>query len=410
MTRARVLAIVWFAIGCGGPSATGSGSGAIADAAGSGMSTGASGNAGTGSGASGSGASGQSQNASEDGGTGALDAAASDPRTACEHYVQAFCERQGHCQNLDWSIVTSCKSIASLCPDFVFSPGSTRTPAVAEACAAAVLAQGCDDFNAGVGLPCQTPGTVKPGQRCHFNSQCETLACLGDSPGGCGYCARTLGPNDNCLNADGACPLDQVCDKGVTNRCVALPLVVHGGGQGAPCGPSMQCDPPLECILAAGADAQTGTCGPPPDAGASCELVLFSNGLRVCEPFATCNGISASQCVARVPEGQPCNVVPSGDPCAIGAYCDVGDAGTVGICRPNRAAGQPCALGITSGGPRCMSGICAGGICAPLPPGPPGIGSPCGVDAAACAFGLWCENGTCQTAACAVVTPEAGAD
>jgi hypothetical protein len=394
MNRAGVLAIVLCAVGCGGPSATGNGSGAVADAAGSDRS--------------------ESGETGSSGDTGAVDAAVSDPKTACEQYIQAFCKRQGQCQNLDSSIVASCNAFASLCPDFLFSPGSSRTPSQTQACAANVLAQGCDDFNAGVYLPCQTPGTGKPGDRCNYNSQCETLRCSATAVGGCGDCAPRLGPSDNCASASGACPLDQVCDTGATNRCVAPALAVHGGGQSAPCGPSMACDPPLECILAAGADAQAGTCQSPPAAGAPCVRVLLSSGLRVCEPFATCNGVSTSQCVARVPEGQPCDFVPNGDPCVIGAYCDVGDAGTAGVCHANRAAGQPCALEIQAGGSRsmggCMSGICAAGICAPLPPQPLGIGSPCGADAGACGYGLSCENGTCQTAACGVVLPEAGAD
>jgi hypothetical protein len=141
--------------------------------------------------------------------------------------------------------------------------------------------------------------------------------------------------------------------------------------------------------------------------------VIYPSGLLVCEPFDSCNDIGLP-CVPRVPEGQPCNFVPNGDPCVIGTYCDVGDAGTVGVCHPNRAAGQPCALEILAGGLAsmggCMSGICGGGICDPLPPPPPGIGALCGADAGVCGFELWCENGTCQTADCELVLPEGGSD
>jgi hypothetical protein len=121
MNRAGILAAIALAFGCGGPSAAGGGSGAIADAAGSGgATTGNSGGPGMAGGTTGSSTSvsGQSGGPSGSGGTGALDAAASDPKTACEHYIQVYCERQGQCQNLDPSLVTICQAFASLCPDF----------------------------------------------------------------------------------------------------------------------------------------------------------------------------------------------------------------------------------------------------------------------------------------------------
>jgi hypothetical protein len=414
--RPGAVVLVAFAVGCGGPSATNAGPEARADAMATGIATSGSSGSSTTTGATSGSTDGGSQSVSGAAASGTVgDAAApeSDAATACEHYVQAFCTRELQCNILNSASLSSCMQFAELCPDYLFSSGSTRTPLQAEGCAADVLAQSCDDLSLAANLACETPGARQVGQPCNYDSQCETLACSVGQPGGCGLCTAALGPTDDCVSAQGRCPLDDVCDLLGTRHCVAVALAAHGPGQGASCGPSNLCADPFVCYVA-GADAQAGSCQPSPADGTPCMRLILSNGVAACYPFDTCQDIGGQQCVARVPLGQPCNVVPNGDPCIIGGYCDILDAGTAGICQSNRAAGQPCAVEILPGGDRslggCMSGICAGDTCAPVPPAPLGINDPCDADAGPCVFGLSCKNGRCQASVCEVPSADAGAD
>ncbi len=415
-----VFAVFVWAVGCGGPSTSGgreTPDGATSGAGTSGASSGAGTGSGAATGSSGSGSSGvggQSGTASGSSSTGTVDdAAAADPKAACVSYVQAFCERDVQCGGLNPASLSGCTESAALCPDLIFSAGSSRTPSQAQACATDVLAQACDAFNAGVYLPCQSPGTRPAGQPCNYNSQCATFRCIGTQTGACGACAPILGPSDDCVTAPGLCPTGQVCDATGTRRCVLPAAVSQAGMQGEPCGADGICSGVLVCVVHLGADAQAPTCEEPPASGAPC-LNLFGPNGSSCAPLNTCHFSPRFGCIASVPEGQACNVVPDGDPCVPGTYCDVGDAGSAGICHANRPAGQPCVVVTLAGGftslGGCMSGICAGNVCAPTPPPPPGIGASCGGDAGVCALGLGCDNGICETAACGARQPEAGAD
>lgn len=186
------FAVFAWTIGCSGPSTQEHHE--TPDSAASGVGTsGASGGAGTGSnevsGSTGIGDQSETGSGSSSTGTGG-DAAAPDPKTACVEYVQGFCERDVQCGALDPTNLSGCTESAALCPDLIFSAGSSRTPSQAEACATDVLAQSCDAFNAGAYLPCQSPGTRTAGQPCNYNSQCATFRCLGTETGACGSCAQ----------------------------------------------------------------------------------------------------------------------------------------------------------------------------------------------------------------------------
>jgi hypothetical protein len=71
-------------------------------------------------------------------------------------------------------------------------------------------------------------------------------------------------------------------------------------------------------------------------------------------------------------------------------YCDLGDGGTTGVCRPPPGLGAPCANGYL-----CDPALtCANGICQ----GPPAAGEPCsGNFGLACRPGDYCDmSGSCQ--------------
>jgi hypothetical protein len=421
----RFVAAFVLAAGCSGASSATWDSGSPVDATGGATTTsGGSGGgtattSGSGGGSTGGSGTAASSGSATSGGTGAIsDAQAADPKRACEDYIRAFCERATQCQNLDPSATAQCNEIASLCPDYFFSPGSSHTPAQTEACAADVLAQPCDAFNSGAYLPCQTPGARLPGDPCSYSSQCSTLSCNVSAAGGCGSCRADVGQNGDCAPGKGPCPLSQVCSSVGTFHCVDPSSVAHGPEQGAACGGGgLLCALPFVCFVGA-ADAQAGTCELPPPEGAACTQVILANGQHVCSPSKTCLRTGAGQCMARVPDGQACDVAPNGDPCVIGDYCDIGDASTSsGVCRANRPAGQPCAIERVAGGALtmggCISGVCAGGVCAASPPPPIGIGAPCGGDGGACGFGLECVHSVvpfCRTSNCAGASSDAGAD
>src|SRR5258708_1823076 len=77
-------------------------------------------------------------------------------RKACRDYLAAVCARFEVCLG---PTHRGCLAKQDQCPDYLFSPGSTRTIESVEACLPAIAALSCDDLNTANFPACSTPGT-----------------------------------------------------------------------------------------------------------------------------------------------------------------------------------------------------------------------------------------------------------
>jgi hypothetical protein len=307
----------------------------------------------------------------------AVDAATSaapvTPQAACEAYVRSFCAKEVSCDG-DSEAAKACAAHVSLCPEYYFSPDSTRTVGKLEECARAFDALSCDDFLAGVRPACVTPGLRGVGERCVAPSQCESLDCEGFGPGKCGVCTNPNKP-----------------------RSLRLP---RGAACGLPNAPADMCDGKLACVLARG-DARSGTCQPLPLSGAPCARVFGSREAR-CAPYPVyCRfgaaGVESGTCARAGAPGDSCGARPGG-----ALPCD----GDRGICAPFPDGGGACVAYVKVGGTcGAPSEACApNAYCKPTVPGRPsgvctelpGPGTPCGASASDAGLPfLGCASGTC---------------
>ncbi len=359
--------------------------------------------------------------AGDDGGA-SVDAGPVDPKQACVDYIAAYCAKEIECTGPQ----RDCALAAAACPEYLLSPGSTRTVDSIETCASALQTVTCADFLVGVLPACVTPGTLPPGAPCAFESQCASLFCIGDGQS-CGHCANLPTPEAG-TRCGGyfECSPGFVCDRS-TGACWPAQ------GQGASCTPSGNpptlCEDGIDCLSGAG-NGTTGTCGTLPDAGSACVRAIsrFDTSAGTCAgPFGvacvgavdggapgTCEGPAAEhapclagQCdeahycaLADASTQGTCEPLPgpgapcAGRLCADGSYCGIGlgDAGTMG-CHPRVALGQPCIQISASAVDPCGAGAqcTVGGVCAAS-----SRGDPCDASTR-CLFPLACgASGTCE--------------
>ena len=115
-------------------------------------------------------------------------------------------------------------------------------------------------------------------------------------------------------------------DDNPSNACIAPP---GGLADGSPCIANAQCKNG-NCNL--GPHTVCGSCGPPAQAGQSCETATCDRGL-------VCTG-TPSVCVQLAALGQPCD---KNTPCQVGGSCVGATGTTMGSCQAAVAqAGMPC--------------------------------------------------------------------
>lgn len=323
------------------------------------------------------------------GGEGGDGGAPMTPKEACIAYFTASCQRRAEC-----GVVTDCSAQLAYCPDYLFSPGSTKTVDNVVACAQVRRTQSCEEILANIDPPCATPGTRKGGEPCSFFEQCESFSCTAFA--GCGTCLALKAPGPGCPTTAQSCGQNKVCSS-VDAGCVAItpPPVL---ATGAAC-PSDGGACPYEAPCAANAPSAKGTCTQRPGAGQACLYAVGgSSTATVCAYGTTCvhpQGSSAGTCTAPAQADQPCATVG----CVDGLYCEA-DSGT---CKQQIAVGSPCPT----------TAACADGTCvnqqpdAAAPPDrrcvakPGGSGDAC--DATHPCFGaLKCPDagGTCALPPC----------
>ncbi len=200
-------------------------------------------------------------------------------RKACRDYLAVLCARQGDCSGPATGY--GCLQRQAKCPDFLFSPGSTRTIESVEACLPAIRAMSCDDISIVKYPACSTPGTKMPGEACAFNTQCESLSCgAGYGNADCDTCARAAKSGESCTGSAVTCEGGLVC----MGSCEAPTTHVTVGKNGDPCDQFMPCDTGLVCA-GTSPNASSGFCAAAPRVGEKCVYAVYRNPSL---PIPTC--------------------------------------------------------------------------------------------------------------------------
>ena len=260
-------------------------------------------------------------------------------------YANAFCDRFSACAptrlNNAFGSLAACQTRFKLDFDtFLSLPDTGWTSAAIAACAAALRAQSCPDFNdLKVVAACNVPGRRATGQACASGDQCVSLRCTGT--GSCGTCSPRVGARASC-SADSDCTPPLVCTTPATGTgtCV-MPVDLAGtcDPASAPCRYSLSCRD--------GACATPGAANVPCEDGEDCDN---RHGLL-------CN-FSTFVCAAASPSTTTCGAPASNgiiQYCPASGYCSAS-----GTCIAAAADNRPC----SSTGPLCtFPAECINGTC-----------------------------------------------
>ena len=314
---------------------------------------------------------------------------------ACIAYAYASCHRSLECSSQTSSY--QCLNAGLQCPDVVSSPGSTRTIAGLQACAAAYDAFPCADLMAGKLPECVTPGQRQDGEVCEFPSQCRSLSC-NVTDGTCGKCATLVNLGEVCDDEALVCVGGLVCDAAQSPaKCIAKPENGPLAGPGQPCtGP---------CVSGYFCDGgSSGVCVAYPTLGMSCADRLSCAGDAYC-------AVDGLTCKALPGDGQPCGVdgfTGQASACSAGLYCNASSK-TVGVCQKPPGVGQPC-LALFDSNQIPTSYVCSDSRCdtsagTPMCVALGGPGADCtAAGAFSCASGLNCTctdgDASCATRTC----------
>ena len=217
-----------------------------------------------------------------------------------------------------------------ICPDLLFSVGSTRPAQCITDCGAKWASVSCADYAQGAQPDCVTPGTKAVGDKCAFASQCASLACSAPRMG-CGVCLTGAEAGGPC-NATAQCPGAQLCDG---SKCQDNLHLNREGAPGAACDDTRLCNesgycnagtctalssvggscrPPAACRLRRLLQLDDNfQCVAPPGAGQPCFDDIGAD--MVCDASSYCE---AGQCLALPVEGQSCSAPRIGALCAVG--------------------------------------------------------------------------------------------
>jgi hypothetical protein len=371
------------------------------------------------------------------------------PKEACIAYLKAACARREECTGF---LASSCEqSLLGFCPDYFFSPGSSRTADGTIACAAVRRTQSCEEVALGIDPPCATPGMLQGGAECHFAGQCASMDCSGGSSGACGTCRKIKPPGPGCPVLDESCGQNMTCtnaDAGCVAKTVPA-LLAPGAGCALDAGvDAAHCPVDTPCA-ATTASATNGACSPPPPSGA-CLFRLGQATASLCAVGTTClrvdPGLPGGECVPPGMKNDLCGAGYGGRGCATGLFCTDPTKGTcqelhkendscsstsqcepaffcnrslaassLGTCVPRITAGTSCATTYDDAGyPKSV--LCAEGHdCSylSLDGGVPeqfcvhrgAIGDPCSEPFQSCRTPLECHGGVCALPTCGDAGP-----
>jgi len=283
----------------------------------------------------------------------------------CDALVSAWSAKQAQCTPVTPAAARSLLALGVPCAPIaaaVEEGRATFSPPRAEACLAAMEAQGCWAFGQQqVPDPCGQvlTGLVPPGGACHTDldvecadGYCALQAC--DAPGTC----LAYAPVGGDCSTGARCAEGASCD-GAT--CVADPAPVllsigQACSQGGTCGDGLYCDwysgvDPVVCKTrrpagtACGSDEEcayglwctpAGTCAPWSQVGGAC-----APGAGECPYGLFCQG--AGTCASFPGVGGACGALPSGEYAdCLGSWCDLAPGAAQGTCAAYLGAGASC--------------------------------------------------------------------
>jgi hypothetical protein len=264
--------------------------------------------------------------------------------------ANAYCNRVNSCApaygTLAFGTTATCVTRLSMeLTSQLSAPGTSSSPAQAEACAKALPTTACGDLLARkTPAACQTlPGMLAAGAACAIDAQCIGTRCRVPPNMLCGTCTTPAPAGANC-SVDDDCQPDMTC---VNETCVQY------GDEGATCSTNLPCRPDLGCV--------GGMCGTPSANGVTCASSAECDQLN----GSFCNPLS-KQCgtVGFAPASGPCGLVDGGiSVCAgPGSLCGNETAPSYqGKCVGFAMDGANCDA---DAGPLCDVGaVCSGGMC-----------------------------------------------
>lgn len=275
---------------------------------------------------------------------------------ACSKLADARCERVGTC-NVDgiqvrYGDLASCQGAQkAACMNSLAASSTGATPTTASACADALPAVDCSDYNNNL-LPaaCQPAvGKLPAGAACAFSAQCGTQFCGIDKTASCGVCQPQPQVNDSCEHLTS-------CGAGLTCVAKGTLCVREDPKAGDACDADTPCGSGFSCVrskaMTTTAAAVQGVCQPAMEtAGATCDAKKKTSA--GCDPAKglTCDPTSML-CVAAVvaSAGQACDDDLTF--CSSAATCVIPTGATMGTCVAAAADGAACD---TANGPSCLT-------------------------------------------------------
>jgi hypothetical protein len=251
-----------------------------------------------------------------DGGAPSVDAS-----KACADVADAICAKLATCSkfalDVTYGDVAKCKERAVInCAESFSAPGTSATPAKAEACAQSLGSLACDDFLTGkLGAAC-TPaaGALTEGASCTEDAQCASTFCARAPTAACGKCAAITTPGSACVNE--SCSRGLACPKGTTSCVVPV-----RGKVGDACAKLEDCDVATgvgcntlskKCIQLTVSDPGT-SCGAP-----SISATTFG----VCRASGSCSSNLNGTCNApAAADDATCSTADTGPKCLPPARC-----------------------------------------------------------------------------------------
>ena len=327
-------------------------------------------------------------------GDASIDQAAMTATAVCTNAIEVQCERRVVCEA---DSLSSCLSFASLCPDYYFSAGSTRTLAQVTSCLGALAARTCTDLALGVFPSCFVQGSRPTGAGCAYPSQCQSGVC--GSSMTCGTCGTGGNPIGAACGLGNGCQSGTFCHAGICTDASTIKYASEGQSCDLGSTPVIGCVGNLICQPTSGSSS-AGTCVAAPGAGHACATVGPS--ANVCASGTVCSDITGGTCQVQGACGP-------GAPCDSASYCKAVDGGVA--CVAKATVGQPCGDPKTTSLPPCLSPatcLAATGTC--VLPG--AGGATCNVTRP-CAEPLVCVAGTCQplgATSCPATVSDGGLD
>jgi hypothetical protein len=161
----------------------------------------------------------------------------------CAEYAQNFCARYLACAsyrvNQLFGTVERCRARVKISCDNLDLPSSNWPSA---ACAEGYKTISCDNFRNNFDpVACLTQGSLRNGDTCADETQCESRRCVTPAGKRCGRCDARRLMGEPCLS-DGSCLPGLVCPPPNTKRLCVVP-----GTLGAACDPDHPCQVQLTC-------------------------------------------------------------------------------------------------------------------------------------------------------------------